>query len=133
MLISGTFAIPLNVEVANAHDILLYSDSQTRGSGDDDTPPTTRERCFVTVTVNVYSAHHGVHHRNNPDKTFYPGDAFEYQTSVTKSGCIDNSLHGCKLDSSPSLIAPKNNNGCSAYDDSTRRDRRYHSNKPVYP
>ncbi len=115
LLVSGTFAVPLNMQVADAHDILLYSDSQTNGSGDDNTPPTTRERCFVTVTVNVYAEHHdGIHHRNNPDSTFYPGDAFRYETSVTKSGCIANSLKGCKLDSSNTLSAPKNNLGCSA-------------------
>ena len=114
LLISGTFAIPLNVQVADGHDILLYSDSQTNGSGDDDTPPITRERCFVTTTVRIYTEHHGVHHRNNPDNTFYPGDAFRYETSVTKDGCIANSLKGCKLDSSATLTAPKNPLGCSA-------------------
>ena len=119
LLISGTFAIPLNIQVADGHDILLYSDTQTNGSGDDNTPPTTRERCFVTVTVRVYAEHHGVHHRNNPDSTFYPGDAFRYETSVTKNGCIPNSLKGCKLDSSATLIAPKNNLGCSAGDAAT--------------
>jgi len=113
------FVIPLNTQVADAHRVLLYTKSQTNGSGDDHTPPTTRERCFVTVTVNVYSAHHGIYHRNNPDKTFYPGDALEYETSVTNSGCIANSLHGCKLDSSSSLAAPKNNLGCNAGDSST--------------
>ena len=119
LLISGTLVVPLNTQVVDAHRTLLYTDTQTNGSGDDDTPPTTRERCFVTVTVSVYSAHHGPHHRNNPDKTVYPGDAFEYETRVTKSGCIENSLHGCKLDSSASLSAPKNPLGCSAYDDAT--------------
>jgi len=113
------FTIPLNTQVADAHRVLLYTKSQTNGSGDDHTPPTTRERCFVTVTVNVYSAHHGIYHRNNPDKTFYPGDALEYQTIVTNSGCIANSLHGCKLDSSSLLAAPKNNLGCNAGDSST--------------
>jgi len=113
------FTIPLNTQVADAHRVLLYTKSQTNGSGDDHTPPTTRERCFVTVTVNIYSAHHGVYHRNNPDKTFYPGDALEYETIVTNSGCIANSLHGCKLDSSSSLAAPKNNLGCNAGDSST--------------
>jgi len=114
LLISGMFAVPLNNNVAQAHDILLYSDTQTNGSGDDNTPPTTRERCFVTVTVRVYTEHHGIHHRNNPDNTFYPGDAFRYETSVTKNGCIANSLKGCKMHSSATLSAPKNPLGCSA-------------------
>jgi len=120
LLVSGTFVVPLNTNVVQAHDILLYSNSQTNGSGDDNTPPTTRERCFVTVTVRAYAEHHdGIHHRNNPDKTFYPGDAFGYETSVTKNGCIANSLKGCKMHSSATLSAPKNNLGCSAGDSAT--------------
>ena len=83
----GTFVIPLNANDTFGDEILLFTIHQVAGSGDINTENLIKERCFVHVKIDVFSAHHGAFHRNNPDKTFYPGDAFDYRTTTWKDGC----------------------------------------------
>jgi len=87
LLILGTFVIPLNINYSYGDSVLLYTIHRVAGSGDVNTDTLRKERCFVHVKIDVYSAHHEVFHRNNPDKTFYPGDAFDYSTTTWKDGC----------------------------------------------
>ena len=78
LLILGTFVIPLNISNSFGDGILLFTVHRVAGSAEVNTKNLIKERCFVHVQINVYSSHYGVFHRNNPDKTFYPGDAFDY-------------------------------------------------------
>ena len=80
-------SIPLNMDDSYGDGILLFTVHRVAGSDDINTENLIKERCFVHVQIDVYSAHHGPFHRNNPDKTFYPGDAFDYQTTTWKDGC----------------------------------------------
>ena len=74
LIILGTFVAPLNNSNYSYGDsVLLYTVHQVAGSGDVNTDTLRKERCFVHVQIDVHSAHHDSFHRNNPDKTFYPG------------------------------------------------------------
>ncbi len=85
--------------------VLLYTVHQVAGSGDVNTDTLIKERCFVHVQIDVYSAHHGPYHRNNPDKTFYPGDAFDYRTTTWKDGC-GSFWQPCPIQSTPNNTVP---------------------------
>ena len=82
LFILGTFVIPLNINNSYGDGILLFTVHVVDGSAEVVTENLIKERCFVHAQIDVYSAHHGPFHRNNPDKTFYPGDAFDYQTTT---------------------------------------------------
>ncbi|MDH5666232.1 MAG: hypothetical protein OEY10_08045, partial [Nitrosopumilus sp.] len=75
------------------------------GSAEVITENLIKEKCFVHVQIDVYSSHHNGFHRNNPDKTFYPGDAFDYQTTTWKDGC-GNFWQPCPIESTPNNTVP---------------------------
>jgi len=105
LFISGTFVVPLNTNNSYGDEILLFTIHQVAGSGDVNTDTLRKERCFVHVKIDVYSAHHGPFHRNNPDKTFYPGDAFDYTTTTWKDGC-GVFWQPCPIQSTPNNTVP---------------------------
>jgi len=106
LLIFGTFLMPLNnMQNSYGDSVLLYTVHQVAGSGDVNTDTLRKERCFVHVQIDVYSAHHGAFHRNNPDKTFYPGDAFDYVTTTWKDGC-ESFWQPCPIQSTPNNTVP---------------------------
>ena len=106
LFILGTFTVPLNIDNSFGDDILLFTVHRIAGSGEVNTENLTKERCFVHVKIDVYSAHHGSFYRNNPDKTFYPGDAFDYKTTTWKDGCNPDYWHLCPMQSTPNNSAP---------------------------
>jgi len=105
LLILGIFVIPYNIQNSYGDRILLYTIHRTAGSVGIHTENLIKERCFVHAQIDVYLAHHGVFHRNNHDKTFYPGDAFDYQTTTWKDGC-ENFRQPCPTESTPSNTIP---------------------------
>ena len=105
LLIFGTFVVPLNMNNSFGDGILLFTVHRVAGSGDVRTENLIKERCFVHVQIDVYSAHHGPFHRNNPDKTFYPGDAFDYKTTTWKDGC-GAFWQPCPIQSTPNNTVP---------------------------
>ncbi|RNJ75882.1 MAG: hypothetical protein EB824_01175, partial [Thaumarchaeota archaeon S15] len=46
-----------------------------------------REKCRVHTSLDIMPVLHNGHRRNNPDRTFYPGDALEYRTGMGVEGC----------------------------------------------
>lgn len=46
-----------------------------------------REKCKVHTELDIMPVLHGGHRRNNPDRTFYPGDALAYRTASSVEGC----------------------------------------------
>lgn len=46
-----------------------------------------REACKVHTSLDIMPVMHGAHRRNNPDRTFYPGDALAYRTGMGVEGC----------------------------------------------
>ncbi len=46
-----------------------------------------REACKVHTSLDIMPVMHGPHRRNNPDRTFYPGDALAYRTGMGVEGC----------------------------------------------
>ena len=103
--------MPYNNIIQNSYgdNILLYTVHRVAGSGDVNTENLIKERCFVHVKIDVYSAHHDSFHRNNPDKTFYLGDAFDYQTTTWKDGC-GNFWQPCPIQSTPNNTVPNGPN-----------------------
>ena len=97
--------IPLNTNNSFGDGILLFSVHVVDGSAEVVTDNLIKEKCFVHVKIDVYSSHHGTHHRNNPDKTFYPGDAFDYQTTTWKDGC-GAFWQPCPIESTPNNTVP---------------------------
>ena len=110
LLIFGTFVVPLNTDNSYGDGILLYTVHRTAGSVEVNTENLTKERCFVHVKIDVYSAHHNEFHRNNPDKTFYPGDAFDYEITTWKDGCNPDFWQPCPMQSTPNNSAPNGPN-----------------------
>ena len=110
LLIFGTFVVPLSTNNSYGDSILLFTVHRTAGSGDVDTENLIKERCFVHVKIDVYSSHHDIHHRNNPDKTFYPGDAFDYSITTWKEGCNPDYWQPCPMQSTPNNSAPNGPN-----------------------
>ena len=71
----------------NIHTII------SKGGGDAVITKNLRiSECHVTATLNIDSISHGGTIRNNPDGTFYPGDAYSYSSSATSSS----DGRGCK-------------------------------------
>ncbi len=70
-----------------ADDVILHETLQRSGSDEVSTDNLYKERCWVNVQITITSAHHGIYHRNNPDKTFYPADAFDYEINTWTEGC----------------------------------------------
>ena len=105
LFILGTFLVPLNVNNTYGDGILLFTVHEVAGSAEVNTENLIKERCFVHAQIDVYSAHHGPFHRNNPDKTFYPGDAFDYQTTTWKDGC-GAFWQPCPIQSTPNNSVP---------------------------
>ena len=112
LIFLGTFVVPLNnINNSYGDSVLLYTVHQVAGSGDVNTDTLRKERCFVHVQIDVYSAHHGPYHRNNPDKTFYPGDAFDYRTTTWKDGC-GSFWQPCPIQSTPNNTVPNGPPSC---------------------
>ena len=109
LLIFGIFVVPLNVNNSFGDGVLLFTVHQIAGSAEVNTENLIKERCFVHVKIDVYSAHHNSFHRNNPDKTFYPGDAFDYQVKTWKDGC-GNFWQPCPIQSTPNNTVPNGPN-----------------------
>ena len=109
LLIFGIFVIPLNVNNSFGDGVLLFTVHRVAGSGDVNTENLIKERCFVNVKIDVYSTHHSSFHRNNPDKTFYPGDAFDYHVTTWKDGC-GNFWQPCPIQSTPNNTVPNGPN-----------------------
>ena len=107
LFVFGSSVIPYDIIIQNSYgdNILLYTVHRVAGSGDVNTENLIKERCFVHVKIDVYSTHHGSFHRNNPDKTFYPGDAFDYQTTTWKDGC-GGFWQPCPIQSTPNNTVP---------------------------
>ena len=111
LLILEIFIVPLNINDSYGDGVLLFTIHQVTGSGDVHTENLIKERCFVHVQIDVYSAHHDSFHRNNPDKTFYPGDAFDYQVKTWKDGC-GNFWQPCPIQSTPNNTVPNGGPNC---------------------
>ena len=101
----GTFVTPLSVSNSFGDGILLFTIHRVAGSDEVNTENLIKERCFVHTKIDVYSSHHNGFHRNNPDKTFYPGDAFDYQVKTWKDGC-GNFWQPCPIQSTPNNTVP---------------------------
>ena len=104
-LILGTFVVPLNINNSYGDGILLFTVHVVDGSDEIVTENLIKERCFVHAKIDVYSSHHNGFHRNNPDKTFYPGDAFDYQITTWKDGCSA-FWQPCPIESTPNNSVP---------------------------
>ena len=84
LLILGMLSVSLNVNDTYGDSILMFTVHRVAGGDEVVTENLIKERCFVHAQIDVYSAHHRSFHRNNLDKMFYPGDAFDYQVSTWK-------------------------------------------------
>ena len=98
-------SVPLNTNNSYGDSILLFTVHVVDGSAEVVTENLIKERCFVHAKIDVYSAHHNGFHRNNPDKTFYPGDALDYQTQTWKDGC-GAFWQPCSIESTPNNTVP---------------------------
>ena len=105
LFLLGTFVVPLNTNNIYGDGILLFFVHVVDGSTEVITENLIKESCFVHAKIDVYSAHHNSFHRNNPDKTFYPGDAFDYQTQTWKDGC-GAFWQPCPIESTPNNTVP---------------------------
>ena len=83
----GTFVVPLNSNYSYGDGVPLFSVHVVDGSAEVVTENLIKEIYFVYAKIDMYSSHHNFFNRNNPDKTFYPGDAFDYQVTIWKEGC----------------------------------------------
>jgi hypothetical protein len=90
--------------------VTLYHTHSVSGSDAISTDTLYRERCFVHVEITIKSAHHGPYHRNNPDKTFYPGDAFDYEIDAWTEGCRH--FQPCPVQSTPNLTGISHGPDC---------------------
>ena len=110
LLILGNGTIPYNNNPAYADEIILAEINSVSGSDAVSTDTLTKERCFVHVDIVIKSAHHGIYHRNNPDKTFYPGDAFVYNVNTWTDGC--GHFQPCPIESTANLLRVPNGIPC---------------------
>ena len=101
----GTFVVPFSINNVYGDGVLLFTVHAVEGSAEVVTENLIKERCFVHAKIDVYSSHHGPFHRNNPDKTFYPRDAFDHQTSTWKDGC-GAFWQPCPIESTPNNTVP---------------------------
>ncbi|MGI9566335.1 MAG: hypothetical protein ACR2LL_04895 [Nitrosopumilus sp.] len=113
----------MNIYNSYGDGMRLFAIHVVEGSGDINTENLIKERCFVHVQIDVYSAHHGPFHRNNPDKTFYPGDAFDYKVTTWKDSC-GNFWQPCPIQSTPNNTVPNGPNcvkgGAKGLDNNSR-------------
>jgi len=94
-----------------ADEIILAEFNSVSGSDAVSTDTLTKERCFVHVDITIKSAHHdGTYHRNNPDRTFYPGDAFVYEINTWTDGCRH--FQPCPLQSTVNLLGVPHGPNC---------------------
>ena len=110
LFLLGIFVVPLNVNYSFGDPTLLFNTHQVTGSDTISTDTTYRERCFVHVEITVTSSHHDTYHRNNPDKTFYPGDAFDYNINTWRDGCRH--FQPCPIQSTPNITSVQNGSNC---------------------
>lgn len=64
-----------------------------------------REKCKIYTDMTISSVSHNGHRRNNPDGTFYPGDALRYNIGVRFEGC--SVVKPCRAD-----VVPNNGVAC---------------------
>ncbi len=110
LFLLGTFVVPLNINNSYGDGILLFTVYEIAGSAEVNTENLSKGRCFVHVKIDVYSARHGPFHRNNPDSTFYTGDAFDYDITTWKDGCNPDYWQPCPIQSTPNNSAPNGPN-----------------------
>ena len=51
---------------------------------------TEEKPCIINANFNLYPVHYDGHKRQNPDNTFYPGDAFHYIFTFSGSETCQN-------------------------------------------
>ena len=109
ILIFGNMTVLYNNNTF-ADSIVLFTTHSVSGSDAVSTDTLYKERCFVHVEITITSAHHGPYHRNNPDKTFYPGDAFDYSINTWTEGCRH--FQPCPVQSTPNLTGISHGPDC---------------------
>lgn len=108
--------VPLSDFVKVYADKIILAEIHTKAGSDTISTPTLyKERCWVHVDIVISAEHHAVYHRNNPDKTFYPADAFVYEVSTSIDGCRN--FQPCPLQSTPNLSAPNGPDICHQHVD----------------
>ena len=111
LLILGNMTMLYNNNSVYADEIVLAEFHSVSGSDAVSTDTLTKERCLVHVDIVIKSAHHdGIYHRNNPDKTFYPGDAFVYNVNTWTDGC--GHFQPCPIQSTANLLGMPNGIPC---------------------
>jgi len=111
LLTIGNMTILYNHTFVYADEIVLAEFHSVSGSDAVSTDTLTKERCFVHVDITIKSAHHdGIYHRNNPDETFYPGDAFVYSVNTWIDGC--GHFQPCPIQSTANLLGVSNGVNC---------------------
>jgi len=116
LLIFGNVTILYNNNPISvyADEIILAEFHSVAGSDAVSTDTLRKEKCFVHVEIKIKSAHHnGIFHRNNPDKTFYPGDAFTYNVNTWTDGCRH--FQPCPLQSTTNLLGVPNGSICKVH------------------
>ncbi len=103
LLIFGNVTILYN-STAYADEIILFETLRRSGSDEVSTDNLYKERCWVNVQITIKSSHHNIYHRNNPDKTFYPADAFDYEINTWIEGCRH--FQPCPLQSTTLIDVP---------------------------
>jgi hypothetical protein len=93
-----------------ADQIVLSETHFVSGSDAISTDTVYQERCFVHVDITIKSAHYNTYHRNNPDKTFYPGDAFDYLVNTWTDGC--HHFQPCPIQSTPNIVNISREHDC---------------------
>ena len=93
-----------------ADSVVLFTTHSVSGSDTISTDTLYKERCFVHVEITIKSSHHGSYHRNNPDKTFYPGDAFDYEINTWTEGCRH--FQPCPVQATPNLTGISHGPDC---------------------
>lgn len=82
---------------------IIYKHKATSGSNSvtytNDARYYYRETCKIHSDITISSVLHNGHKRNNPDSTFYPGDALEYNINVRFVGC--SAVKTCSADVLP--------------------------------
>jgi len=96
---------------AYADSVILAEIHAKSGSDAISTETTIKDTCWVTVDIVITANHHAaIYHRNNPDKTFYPGDAFDYSINTGTIGCRH--FQPCPLQSTANLLGVPHGPNC---------------------
>lgn len=119
LLVFG-MSVPSYHLMAYADKTIIAEIHSRAGSDTISTSTLFKERCWVTVDVIISSSHHSTYHRNNPDNTYYPGDAFEYSISTGVDGCRH--YQPCPLQSTPNLSSPNGPDRCEPHGHSGRHE-----------